>query len=314
MSKRELKRVCSVNVPDDARLQGVNHREKRKVGKRETENIIVVETHKVRGAHSEPCTDSVSVEEPLEMKVEFELDGERVTRTVAVTMRTPGNDAELAVGFLFAEGVISRSDQIESVRKNKCNGVVVSLKGGVTVDAQLFERHSFVSSSCGVCGKKSIAAVLERCESQTTNEELSVHYSIFSTMSRSLRLMQSDFDTTGGIHAAALFDPAAKLIELREDVGRHNALDKLIGAMILRDKVPLTQNILFLSGRASFELIQKAATAGIQIVAAVGAPSSLAVQLANECGMTLIGFVRDDRFNIYLGWQRVICAPPELAN
>ncbi len=314
MSKRESKRVCLVDVREDVPLQGITQSGERNVVGRETENIIVVATHKVRGAHFESCTDSVSVEEPLEINVRFELDGCRVVRTVAVTMRTPGHDAELAAGFLFAEGVISKFDQIESISKSKCNGVVVSLKPGVSVDVELFERHSYVSSSCGVCGKKSIASVMQRCEIQIAHEELSVQSSIFATMSRSLRLMQSDFDTTGGIHAAALFDSSGRLTELREDVGRHNALDKLIGAMILSEKVPLNRSVLFLSGRASFELIQKAAAAGIQIVASVGAPSSLAVQLASECGMTLIGFVREDRFNIYCGSERVVCAVEKMKN
>lgn len=308
MSKRNSGKTCAVIGMENSHLQGLNQHGGSKSGRLDTENIIVVETNKVRGELSESCTDSVSVEEPLEICIEFKLNGSRVTRTVAVTMRTPGHDAELAAGFLFAEGVIARSEQIENIAKNKCNSVMVSLKDDVSVDPELFERHSFVSSSCGVCGKKSIASVLKRCEFNSRNEGLSVHASIFATLSRSLRLMQSDFDTTGGIHAAALFTSVGRLIEVREDVGRHNALDKLIGTMILRNKVPLVKDILFLSGRASFELIQKAASAGIQIVAAVGAPSSLAVQLASENGMTLIGFVRDDRFNIYCGSHRVICA------
>lgn len=311
MSKRESSKMCAANLRGDAHLQGLNGTVKPNIGKRQTENIIVVETHKVRGDLLEECTDSVSVEEPLEISIEFEMNGHRIVQTVAVTMRTPGCDEELAAGFLFGEGVISKFDQIESIFKSKCNGVIVSLKPGVTVDAELFERHSYVSSSCGVCGKKSIASVLNRCEFQIANDELLVNASIFATLSRSLRLMQSDFDTTGGIHAAALFESSGRLIEVREDVGRHNALDKLIGTMLLRDKVSLhnsalNNSVLFLSGRTSFELVQKAATAGIQIVAAVGAPSSLAVQLASECGMTLIGFVREDRFNIYCGEQRVI--------
>ncbi len=283
--------------------------------RRNDRNIVVVETHKFRGGALEACSDSLSVEEPLEIKIEF--DGE--IRTVAVTMRTPGNDAELAAGFLFAESIIESYSQIDKITLDKCNGVVVSLKAGVSFTFEGLERHSYVNSSCGVCGKKSIASVLKRVDASNSapncssllsrpdleSDSFTVDCTVFTTMSRSVRLMQSDFDTTGGIHASALFTPSGRLIELREDVGRHNALDKLVGAMLMRKSVPLDQSILFLSGRASFELIQKGVNAGIRMVAAVGAPSSLAVELASEAGITLVGFVREDRFNIYSGSHRI---------
>lgn len=289
------------------------------------ENIVVVETHKVFGEISESCADSLSVEEPLEIRIDFVLDGNRVNRTVAVTMRTPGNDVELACGFLFSEGVISSPEQIDGVARQKCGVVNVSIKGGVPIELESLDRHSFINSSCGVCGKKSIADVLKRCKHKSSDQternrsseqhgqdrtagSVCIPASTVNSLSRSLRLMQSDFDTTGGIHASALFTEDGRLVELREDVGRHNALDKLIGSLLLRDQLPLNNSVLFLSGRASFELIQKAAGAGIPIVASVGAPSSLAVQLATELDMTLIGFVRDNRFNIYCGRQRVICS------
>lgn len=282
--------------------------------RRNDRNIVVVETHKLRGGALEACSDSVSVEEPLEIKIEF--DGE--SRTVAVTMRTPGNDAELAAGFLFAESIIESYSQVEKITLDRCNGVLVSLKAGGSFSFEGLERHSYVNSSCGVCGKKSIASVLKRIDTSNSpscsgllprpelqSDSFLVDSTLFATMSRSVRLMQSDFDTTGGIHASALFTPSGRLIELREDVGRHNALDKLVGAMLMRKSLPLDQSILFLSGRASFELIQKAVNAGIRIVAAVGAPSSLAVELASEAGITLVGFVREDRFNIYCGAHRI---------
>jgi FdhD protein len=295
----------------------------------EPKSIIVVERHRVRGDVVEDCTDNLSVEEPLEIKVESYSGGETGIRSVAVTMRTPGRDDELAAGFLFSECIITKPNQIEKISQDKCNGIIVSLKPGVTVDSEMLERHSFINSSCGVCGKKSIASVLKRLDNaaslagsnaapsssdsssdfaSSASDKLTAPAAVFATMSRSLRLMQSDFNTTGGIHASALFTTGGKLIDLREDVGRHNALDKLIGSMLLRNQLPLNDSILFLSGRASFELIQKAANAGIQIVAAVGAPSSLAVELATEAGITLVGFVRGDRFNIYCGRDRIVCA------
>jgi FdhD protein len=275
-------------------------------------NIVVVETHKVRSGAIEACSDSLSVEEPLEIKIEFGDDSNcsRKTQSVAVTMRTPGNDAELAVGFLFAESIIESYDQIEDISQDRCNGVTILIKPGVQFYVENLERHSFINSSCGVCGKKSVESVMKRSSltkvpTDFEADSFSVNASVFATMSRSLRMMQSDFDTTGGIHASALFTSAGRLIDLREDVGRHNALDKLIGAMLMQSRLPVDQTILFLSGRASFELIQKAVNAGIRIVAAVGAPSSLAVELASEAGITLVGFVREDRFNIYCGADRI---------
>jgi FdhD protein len=269
-----------------------------------SKNIIVVETHKVRLDKMETCFDSLSVEEPLEIKIASAAE-DFAPQTIAVTMRTPGHDEELAVGFLFAESIIQSFVQVESVAQSKCNGVVVSLKPGVNPDLTKLERHSFVSSSCGVCGKKSVESVLSRTEIDTSSDSFDVEVAVFATMSRSLRLMQSDFDTTGGIHASALFTTEGRLLDLREDVGRHNALDKLIGSMLMRNCLPLSEAILFLSGRASFELVQKAVNAGIRMVASVGAPSSLAVQLASDAGITLVGFVREDRFNIYCGEERI---------
>lgn len=250
-------------------------------------------------------SDLLSVEEPLEIHVTSFVNGEKTTQPVAVTMRTPGADEELAAGFLFTEGIVARPEEIARIIKHKCNVILVELQRDVVVDPALFERHSFVASSCGVCGKKSIEAVRVRRNYEAPNAALPlVSEQFVHSMPALMRQAQSAFDCTGGIHASALFDQDGLRI-LREDVGRHNALDKVIGAKMLEGALPLNESILLVSGRASFELVQKAAHAGIAVLAAVGAPSSLAVKLARESGMTLLGFVRDDRFNIYCGAERV---------
>lgn len=250
--------------------------------------------------------DSVSIEEPLEIRLEITSDSEVRLHQVAVTMRTPGNDKELAIGFLFTEGIISSPSDIEDIDADKCNIVKVTLQKNVSVDAKTFDRHSFVASSCGVCGKKSIAAVRVKRLHSCLHEVPTIPTKIVKQLPALLSNEQSNFKATGGIHASCIFDSDANLLNIKEDVGRHNALDKLIGSEFLAGKIPLNDRILLVSGRASFELVQKAAHAGIPILAAVGAPSSLAVQLAEECDMTLIGFLRDDRFNIYAGKHRII--------
>jgi FdhD protein len=277
------------------------------VCKNDKQNIVEVKTLKVNGGNPECVTDFLSVEEPLEIYIAGEFDGIEFSRSVAVTMRTPGNDEELALGFLFSEGIISEFADIGNVWTKGCNFIGITLETGVRVEMESMEkldRHSFVNSSCGVCGKKSIAAVMQRRES-LIESEVTVSRDVISAMPNTLRHQQPDFTHTGGIHASALFDLEGNHIAVREDVGRHNALDKLIGTQLTAQKLPLNECVLLLSGRASFELIQKAAGAGIPIVAAVGAPSSLAVELANNCGITLLGFVRDNRFNIYTGDQRI---------
>ena len=277
------------------------------VCKNDKQNIVEVETLKVNGGNPERVTDFLSVEEPLEIHIAGEFEGIEFSRSVVVTMRTPGNDEELALGFLFNEGIISGFSDVGNVWTKGCNFVGVTLETGVRVELESMEkldRHSFVNSSCGVCGKTSIAAVMQRRKSHI-DSTASVSRDIIPALPSALRNQQPDFAHTGGVHASALFDLEGNLIVVREDVGRHNALDKLIGSQLVAQKLPLHKSILLLSGRASFELIQKAAGAGIPIVAAVGAPSSLAVELANDCGITLLGFVRDDRFNVYTGDQRI---------
>ncbi len=268
--------------------------------------IVEVETDKVVGRSAQSCVDNLSVEEPLEICITAQVDGECLTQVVAVTMRTPGDDKDLAAGFLFCEGIISVPDEIVEIVSDKCNSINVTLANDVKVDAQIFERHSFMASSCGVCGKKSIAAVRIKRNYQSIDHLPLLKPEFIHALPDALRAVQAAFASTGGIHASALFDLEGNIIVAREDVGRHNALDKVIGSQFVMEALPLSQSILLVSGRASFELVQKAAHAGIPVLAAVGAPSSLAVQLARECGMTLLGFVRDNRFNVYAGGERVI--------
>ncbi len=269
--------------------------------------VVGVAMEKVIGSTFTSLTDTLSVEEPLEIRLTADCsrDGRRSSRVVAVTMRTPGDDRDLAAGFFFTEGIVSEVDEIEDVCNERQNVVEVSLRRGVEIDPTLLERHSFVASSCGVCGKRSIAAVAVQRKYAIPAGEPLLTVDLVHALPPALQRAQRAFARTGGIHAAGLFDAGGRLILVREDVGRHNALDKLIGAELLAGALPLAQRIVLVSGRASFELVQKAAQAGVAVLAAVGAPSSLAVQLAQECGMTLLGFVRDGRFNVYAGSERV---------
>jgi FdhD protein len=250
--------------------------------------------------------DLVAVEEPLEIQIGYQSHGWPVHKSVSITMRTPGADAELAAGFLFTEGIVAEPAQIAGVNALEANIIRVELRPGVALDLRRLERHFYTSSSCGVCGKASIAAL------QAGGKVLSPAAGpIFTAetihgLGATLRRTQAVFDQTGGLHAAALFEPSGKLVDVREDVGRHNAVDKLIGAQWLAGEVPaLGRRLLFVSGRASFELVQKALAASLPMLAAVGAPSSLAVELAQTYGLTLLGFVRHERFNIYAGEQRI---------
>ena len=263
-------------------------------------------------AETDEHVDFLAVEEPLEIRLGLP-DGEKIKhRAISVTMRTPGADLELAAGFLFTEGILNDPKQILKIGhcglpakdKNIQNTVVVELNTGVDVDFNRLKRNFYTTSSCGVCGKSSIEAL--HTGAQTVNSNgFSVKHELIHKLPDILRKSQKVFEQTGGLHASALFNVRGDLEIVREDVGRHNALDKVIGAKFLADEIPLSNKILLVSGRASFELVQKALMAGIPILAAVGAPSSLAVELAAEFGMTLVGFVRDDRFNIYTGEERI---------
>ena len=249
--------------------------------------------------------DLLAVEEPLEIRVEWTEGAEPRVATVAVTMRTPGNDIELAAGFLFTEGIVRARRQIVSVRSCRAGSVRVVVAPDVAVDLARLERHSFTSSSCGMCGKTSAAALRTMSSYPLSAGERLVGDALLRSLPERLRRAQPAFDATGGLHASALFDRCGELVMLREDVGRHNALDKVIGAELLAGRLPDDERILIVSGRVSFELVQKALMAGIPIVAAIGAPSTLAVELAREAGLTLLGFLRCDRFNVYSGAERL---------
>jgi FdhD protein len=256
--------------------------------------------------------DEVSVEEPLEIRVRLPGDQKSQTHPVAVTMRTPGADVELAAGFLLTEGVIRYRSDLAEITAPARNFVVAELSSEPHMVVSRIERQSYVSSSCGVCGKRSIAAVFTQRHYRIESAKPRIQPQMIHQLADTLRESQEAFGRTGGLHAAALFTSEGRLLSEFEDVGRHNALDKLIGAEFLGGRLPPSDRILLVSGRASFELIQKATMAGIPVLAAVGAPSSLAVSLAREAGLTLLGFVRDGRFNVYSDLGRLTDTVPEI--
>lgn len=245
--------------------------------------------------------DEVVAEEPLELRVEG--------RSLAVIMRTPGHDEELAAGFLLTEGVITGKDDLfeislcPSQSEGGTGGVVDVLLARGGVDWERLTRHVFASSSCGVCGKATIDAVFQTFPTRSWNWKVSPE--LLWTLPQKLRAAQPTFARTGGLHASALFDLEGNLIVAREDVGRHSALDKVLGYAVREGLLPLDHHVLLVSGRVSFEIMQKALAGGIGLVAAVSAPSSLATQFASESGQTLIGFLRDERMNIYAGKERL---------
>jgi FdhD protein len=255
-------------------------------------------------------SDTLAVEEPLEIRLAFTENETFQHKAVSITMRTPGNDFELAAGFLFTEGVISSRNELSGIKYcgnsgHPTNTVRVDLEPQTKVALKKLERNFYTTSSCGVCGKSSIDALATGARTIAAADFPRVSAEIIHRLPEKLRPAQDIFDETGGLHAAALFDAKGNLIDLREDVGRHNAVDKLIGAQFLAGNLPLANKILFLSGRASFELVQKAVMAQIPVIAAVGAPSSLAVSAAENFNVTLLGFVRDHRFNIYTQPDRI---------
>ncbi|MEK7285891.1 MAG: formate dehydrogenase accessory sulfurtransferase FdhD [Nitrospirota bacterium] len=256
-------------------------------------------------------SEKLAVEEPLEIRLRYSVGKTRETKAISITMRTPGFDEELAVGFLFSENIIKNARDIISIVhctpfsiKDKENTILVELSEDCQCDIQRLERHFYTTSSCGVCGKTSLEALGIHAQ-RVSEDSLVIPAEIIKALPASLAQHQSVFNETGGLHASALFDDKGNLQCVREDVGRHNALDKIVGKALLAGEIPLNNNILLLSGRASFELIQKAIVAGIPIVAAIGAPSSLAVALARAFNITLLGFVRNGRFTIYSCDQRV---------
>ena len=270
-------------------------------------SISPTEVHRLEGQKLSLQPDFVAVEEPLEIKL---LVGDSTAaQPISVTMRTPGNDESLALGFLFTEGIIKHGNDVQSIHLAEDpsgNALTVQLKSHVTVDLAKLERHFYTTSSCGVCGKASLEAVQQQCNIELPKTQWKVPSQVLYSLPDSLRNQQANFAQTGGIHGCALFDLDGNFILSAEDVGRHNALDKLIGQCILSmPTIPLSNHILMLSGRISFELVQKAAMAGIRFIAAVGAPSSLAIDLAEDMGITLVGFLRGERCNIYTHPHRV---------
>lgn len=275
-------------------------------------SISPVQIHKVAKNGISLKDDLLAVEDPMEIRLGFGKTNERQQKSISVTMRTPGHDFELALGFLFSEGIIQQYSQIYTIKyctdlgrqESKNNIVRVELKPDVVVDLSGLERNFYATSSCGICGKASIE-VLQKigCPYIPIVKNI-VSQDIIYHLPTILREAQNVFNHTGGLHAAGLFDKNGMLILLREDVGRHNALDKLIGASV--NHVDLSDKIALVSGRLSFELVQKTLMAGIPILVAIGAPSSLAVELARNFGLTLIGFLRDGSYNVYTGIERLI--------
>jgi len=292
----------------------------------------VIETSVVRisGLMAQQVQDRLATEEPLEIQLGFGPVGSRQRKSISVTMRTPGNDFELAAGFLMTEGVVHDANDIEKIayathdfqgteRSSESdaplpanareNTVRVDLAPGVLVSMANLERNFYTTSSCGICGKASLLALRTVCPPRTHNT-LALDARVLCGLPGRLREAQGVFDQTGGLHGAGLFDANGDLLAAREDVGRHNAVDKLIGAEFLADRTPLRDSLLLLSGRASFELLQKALMGGVPMVASVGAPSSLAVKVAREFDITLIGFLRENQFNIYHGGEHIRgCTP-----
>lgn len=273
-------------------------------------DLMTLPVQKFNGQKILAQEDVLAVEEPLEIRLGYHRQGRRTYQTISVTMRTPGHDRELAAGFLLSEGIVQAREQIQQIHACPApaaggNVVRVDLTPGIDVNLARLERHTYTTSSCGVCGKTSLEALQVGRRPALPADEPAVNPELIHRLPDTLRKAQAVFDRTGGLHAAGLFDRSGALVCLREDVGRHNAFDKLVGAQFLAGNLPLGNHLVLLSGRASFELVQKALMAGLPILAAVGAPSSLAVDLARNCGMTLLGFVRNGRFNIYTGAHRI---------
>jgi FdhD protein len=263
-------------------------------------SAAVVPIDRIEGLHASRLNDMLAIEEPVEIRLG--------NKSLTITMRTPGDDIELAAGFLFSEGIISRPSQILSIHPpsdGSPNIVVVELANSAPVAGIRAERNFVMTSACGVCGKASLDDLKSNACPVLPPDDIRVEPELIHCLPARLRQSQPAFDTTGGLHAAALFNLQGELEFVREDVGRHNALDKLIGAALLDETTPFRSSLVLVSGRASFELVQKALMAGVPILAAVGAPSSLAVSTAENSGLTLIGFLRNGPFNVYSGSRRV---------
>lgn len=254
-------------------------------------------------------SDFLATEEPLEIRLVYGPEEKRKDRSLSITMRTPGHDEELAAGFLLGEGIVSQPNQIGQFEKTGPEGssqLCVHLDPGVEFDFASLQRNFYMTSSCGICGTASLEAVRSRLGNPIAESSFEVSANVIRSLPATLRTLQATFQETGGLHAAGLFDVEGNLIACREDIGRHNALDKLVGSQLLAGHLPGSNSVVLVSGRASFELVQKVISAGIPLIAAVGAPSSLAAELAAEFGVTLIGFASATRFNVYAHEKRVV--------
>jgi len=265
------------------------------------ERTAPVETLKVTADGAIESGDVLVVEEPMEIRVAWRSNGEQREKPISVTMRTPGDDFDLAAGFLFTEGLIRSGADIDGIREwGSPNVVRVALVDGATIDSAKLDRHFYTTSSCGVCGKTSIDAV-RVIHARASRPAPRIARALVHRLPELLSANQAAFHSTGGLHGAAIVRPNGELLRIREDIGRHNAVDKAIGSLVREEPESLAGTILMVSSRASFELAQKAIVAGIGVLASVGAPSTLAVDAAREFGLTLLGFVRDGRFNVYAG-------------
>ena len=276
------------------------------------ESSLAVDVSKVSGGRRQQLADSVAVEEPLEIRIGYSTPEGRAVRSVSITMRTPGNDAELAAGFLCTESIVASAQDIAAIEpcgpaapdSGNRNVIRVELAAGVPVDLGRLQRHFYTTSSCGVCGKASLDSLRALGVAPSTSP-VKFSRDVLTAVPRRLRAAQRTFEETGGLHAAAAFDSDGGLAVVMEDVGRHNAVDKVVGRLLLDGALPAYGLGIMVSGRASFELMQKALVAGMPLLAAVSAPSSLAVSLAREFNLTLVGFLRGDTFNIYSGSERI---------
>jgi FdhD protein len=272
-----------------------------------TRGIITTEICRIQDGVAASQEDFLAVEEPLEIQLVYWENDITINKSLSITMRTPGNDDILSIGFLFTEGILNSYEAIEKITVHESqNNVKVYFKPGYKPVLPHSERNFYTTSSCGVCGKSSIEAIRTVSIFERTTDEIQIPVELIYELPALLRQQQEIFESTGGLHASALFGTDGHFIMLQEDVGRHNALDKLIGNTLQQSLLPLNNHILLLSGRASFELIQKAVMAGIKCVVAVGAPSSLAVELAKENDITLIGFLRGRRCNVYSIAERIV--------
>ncbi len=279
-----------------------------------TGSSLAVDIRRVNGTQSQQKSDDVAVEEPLEIQLCSASAAGSAAKSISITMRTPGEDADLALGFLFTEGIIESAEQVASIEHHGepapgtglQNTVRVELRPDVTVDLGRLERHFYTTSSCGVCGKASLEALRVTGQSSLVHCTNTFARDVIVSLPERVLNEQQVFTKTGGLHAAAVFDTAGEIVVVKEDVGRHNATDKAVGALLQANNLPGNTYGLLVSGRASFELMQKALVAGIPMLVAVGAPSSLAVAMAKEFDMTLVGFLRGENFNVYAGPDRII--------